>query len=384
MPEPVYRLPPWKQQTVFSTLEETIDWSMEMIGAPQAWKTTRGAYLDPDTQERKQVRILVIDTGVQCGEDGRANHPDLIGNLASGIDFTGSPRGVDDQQGHGTATTSLIGAKNDGRGIIGVASEAEIHHAKALGDDGSGENSWIAKATDYGHDIDADIISFSGGSSSDDPVLRRSIERFISHRSQRFFIAAAGNDGLPNSVNFPAAYPFVLAVGAVDRHMVTARFSSRGSQVDIAGPGVGVKCCARISVYGAFDGTSFACPILAGTSALLLAAYRARKTHATPLDTIEDLIAYLKVSAIKTADHDGTGWGIVNAGDMISRTDEPATPIVPYVEEKFGLFTLHFPARPGDIISLGVDKTTLVEKTRAAALITKVAGALDRIELIPE
>lgn len=382
--DPIFRLPPWQQRTVFSTLAETIDWSMEMIGAPLAWKVTRGAWLDPDTQARKQVRILVIDTGVQVGVDGRANHPDLAGNLKTGIDFTGSPFGVGDRVGHGTATTSLIGAMNDGRGIIGVASEAEIHHAKALGDDGSGENSWVAKAVDYGHDIDADIVSFSGGSSVDDPILRRAIERFIGHRAQRFMIAAAGNDGLPNSVNFPAAYPFVLAVGAVDRNKVTAPFSSRGSQVDIAGPGVGVKACALTSVYGAFDGTSFACPILAGTAALLLAKHRGKKTHATPLNTIEDLIGHLKASAINTNDPEGAGWGIVNAGDMLSRADEPEVPVVPIVEEKFGVFSLHFPARAGDLVSIGIGKTTHAEKARAAALISKVAGALDAIELTPE
>lgn len=381
--EPIYRIPPWRQRTTILTLDERLDWSLEMIGAPEAWKRTRGAWKDPDTGETKKVRILIIDTGVQVGPDGRCNHPDLSGNLASGIDFTGSPFGIGDHQGHGTATTSLIGAKNDGAGIIGVASEAKIDHAKALGDDGTGENRWIARAVDYGHDIDADIISFSGGSAVDDPVLRDAIERFVAHRAQRFFIAAAGNDGLPNSVNFPAAYPFVLAVGAVDRNKVTALFSSRGDQVDIAGPGVGVKCAAIGSRWGAFDGTSFACPIVAGTAALLLAKHRGKKTHNTPLNTIEDLIGHLKASAIKTDDPTGTGWGIVNAGDMLARDDEPEAPKTPIVERRVGPFVFHMPARPGDFASVGLGITTNAEKSAAVGVLSEIAAFVDSIDLQP-
>lgn len=385
--ETVYRLPPYKVRSVFNTLAEVEDWSVRMIGAPDAWKQTRGAYIDPDSGTKKKVKILVLDTGVQTDPvSGRANHPDLAGNLAQGRDFTGSPFGVGDKNGHGTATASLVMAQNDGRGIVGVASEAEVYIAKVLGDDGSGDNRGVAAAVDWGHELDVDVISFSGGSRDPDPTLERAIARFVEARAQRFFVAAAGNEGLPNSVNYPAAYPFVLAVGAVDRNGVTAPFSSRGPAVDIAAPGVGVRAAALVSRYAEFDGTSFACPLTAGVVALVVAKHRSRKTHKTPLKDINDLIGHLKAVATVVGGSvapDEQGFGIVRADLMLAREDDE--PVVAPKPSTFRLGPLEvsMPGKPGAPVSIDWARPIAAgEKELIAGGLVSLASMISQMEIV--
>lgn len=340
---PLYRLPPWSQSATFSTLEQVLDWSMENVGAPAAWKKTRG----------KGVKVLIIDTGVQVGNDGKINHPDLIGAAKAGRDFTGSPFKVGDRQGHGTATFSLMGAQNNETGIVGICCEADFWIAKGLGDDGSGLNQWIAQAVLWGDELDVDVISFSGGAPQWDADLAAAIDTFVGRRKQRFMVAAAGNDGTTNSVNFPASHPKVLAVGAVDKNNNTAQFSSRGDEVDCAGPGVNVRCCNNQGSYGVFNGTSFACPLVAGIVVLMLARHRQMGGGASPLDTFEDLLSHIQKACIPSADADGQGWGLLRADKMEETVGEQ--PTTPTVNAPIGSwFEFNMPAKAGDIFSVGL------------------------------
>ena len=97
--QPVYRLPPVKREAVYVGLSQTTDWGLELFGIPTVWKTTRG----------KDVKVCILDTGVDL------NHPDLQGSILDAKDFTGSPAGPQDVNGHGcidseaTLQTSSLG-----------------------------------------------------------------------------------------------------------------------------------------------------------------------------------------------------------------------------------------------------------------------------------
>lgn len=362
----VYRNPPWTMTNAFSTLEQTLDWSAEVVKAPDAWTKTRGAYKRRDGSIGR-VKVLVIDTGTMCDPlTGKASHPDLIGAYLMGRDFTGSPYGVADRNGHGTATSALICANNNDLGMVGIAADADVYIAKALGDDGSGMNSWIAAAVDWGDELDVDVISFSGGSPQPDADLSAAIDRYLGRRKGRFFIAAAGNDGNPNSVNFPASHPQVLAVGATTRNGQTARFSSRGEQVDCACPGEGVKSCNRDGDYGVFNGTSFACPIAAGIVILCLAHHLDETTeHATPLETFDDLLRHIEKACVPSNDPEGQGFGLLRA-DLMVADDVMTTPAKPIFTVNVGPFTWSVPARAGDLSSIGIAETATPEQRETA------------------
>jgi len=128
-------------------------------------------------------------------------------------------------------------------------------------------------------------------------------------------VAAAGNSG--RSVGYPAAYDGVLAVSATDANDAIAWFSSRGRQVGIAAPGVGVIqqtiCQAgrnKCEIFGTFSGTSMASPHVAGSAALVMGL------GVTDPSAVQ---ADLSATARQTADRqpDLYGAGIVDAGAAV-------------------------------------------------------------------
>jgi subtilisin family serine protease len=76
-------------------------------------------------------------------------------------------------------------------------------------------------------------------------------------------VAAVGNDGPGAPPLYPASYPHVVGVTAVDaRHRVLLE-AARGTQVMFAAPGADMAAAAPLGIYAAVRGTSFAAPIVA-------------------------------------------------------------------------------------------------------------------------
>merc|ERR1711862_418610 len=75
-------------------------------------------------------------------------------------------------------------------------------------------------------------------------------------------IAAAGNDGNTDK-SYPASYPSVVSVAAIDSEENVADFSQVNDQVEISGPGVAVKSTIPNNKYASWDGTSMATPHVA-------------------------------------------------------------------------------------------------------------------------
>ena len=242
---------------------QELPWGVNRIDAEWAWATSRGA----------GVGVAVIDTGID------KDHADLDDNIAGGINFVGKPSWKpadpnkwDDDNGHGTHVAGIIAAEDNDIGVVGVAPSASLFGVKVLDKTGSGYISdviagieWcIAQAAlDNVH-----VINMSLGTDTDVPSLEAACD--LAAAAGLLVVAAAGNDG--TAVDYPGAYSSVIAVAATDINDARPSWSSPGSAVAIAAPGVDVTSTWKGGGYAAKSGTSMATPHVAGTLALNLAA----------------------------------------------------------------------------------------------------------------
>ena len=310
MSDPIFRLPPYELKEVFTQLSQTVDWGHAVIGVPRGWVRNRG----------KGARIAILDTGVQN------NHPDLNGQVIAAKDFTGSGSGHDDRAGHGTHVAGVVAAIDNDTGVVGVAPECNLIIGKVLGDDGSGGDSGIAAGIDWAIAQKAHVISMSLGSSSPSNRIHDAVKRAAA--AGIVIIAAAGNEG-PNqgSVGYPGAFPECVCVGAFDANGKIANFSSRGSQLDVAGPGVNVLSCIPGSKYGRMSGTSMATPYVAGVAALVVGACLA---FSRPTPTSAEFKAMLKgasVDAGATGRDPAFGWGLIDPQFLIDNLGPKPPPV---------------------------------------------------------
>lgn len=213
------------------------------------------------------VTVAVIDTGVDT------HHAELAGRVDGDSDLTGyGPSG----DRHGTAIAGLIAAAADnGVGAYGMAPEAKVVSIKACEPESPtslGARCWsstLARALDAAITLKVPIINMSLGGPRD-PLLERMVAAAVS-RGQ-LIVAAAGNAGPDGAPTYPAAYPGVLAVAAIDSHARLWPGSARGESVAVSAAGVGVPVPVPGETYPAqLSGTSMAAAHVSGVAALLLA-----------------------------------------------------------------------------------------------------------------
>ncbi|MEZ6069387.1 MAG: S8 family serine peptidase [Pirellulales bacterium] len=300
--ETTWRLPPYSVEATFVTLSETVDWGLSNFGIPDQWRDTRGG----------GVRVAVIDTGIE------ASHPDLAGSIDDARDFSGSPFGSEDHVGHGTHVAGTIAARQNDQGVVGVARNAACWWRKYWGTTAAAAAAaWPTGSTGPAR-LAPDVLSMSLGSPVPDRAIRAAIQRAVA--AGKFVVCAAGNEGRPDSVNFPARWPETLAIGAVDRHGRVARFSSRGEQVDVCALG---RTCSRPTWTAAtrnFPGTSMATPFVSGVVALLIAKHR-QQGGGTPIATQQELVDHLRRTAIDAGPQGkdpNYGYGLIDPKSVLA------------------------------------------------------------------
>ena len=301
--ETIFRLPPYEIQEVYIGLSEIQDWGLRMLNIPSLWRQTEG----------EGIKVAVLDTGISL------NHHDLVGSVSryNYKDFTRSPHGIADQQGHGTHCAGIVAARKNNTGIVGVAPKAELIIGKVLGDDGSGSGENIANGIDWAVDKGADIISMSLGAQVDIPVIHESIKRAVSNGT--FFLCAAGNDSL-NYVDYPGAYEETIAVGSINRQKRLSSFSSIGEEVTIVAPGEDINSTYPPNSYAKLSGTSMATPFVAGVAALILSKHK-KYGGDTPINTQKELEEHLAMTAIDLGSigfDNKYGWGLINPEALLS------------------------------------------------------------------
>ena len=292
-------------------------WGMNNIGLQNALK------IHPGTNK---VIVAVIDTGVdythedllpnlwrnlneipnnQIDDDNNGYVDDIIGwdfldNDNKPYDLAATSMGEllnGGNPGHGTHCAGNVAARGEnGKGISGVEPNALIMSLRFIGKNGT--TAAAIKSIKYAVDNGAKVLSNSWGSEGDDPSEpeeNQALKDIIKYAADHdvLFIAAAGNghkgvgynndtDSLPA---VPASYDNdnIISVAALDVNDQLGSFSNWGAQtVDIGAPGVKVFSTTVTNKYSdtvipifnaTWDGTSMACPHVAGAAALYWSAH---------------------------------------------------------------------------------------------------------------
>jgi type VII secretion-associated serine protease mycosin len=300
------------------------EWWLGSLQLNQAWAISRG----------QGVTVAVLDTGVD------PTHPDLAGSVTTGPDYypDGAALGSADWGLHGTAMASLVAGHGHGaggpNGMMGVAPAAKILSLRVLPDDNDrrprppvAARDTLAEAIRYAVDHGAQVISMSLGDSDygaagGRQTEQQAIDYAIAHGV--VLVASAGNSGTTTNVTkYPAAYPGVIAVAAVDSAGAHAPFSERAWYLSVAAPGVDVPGAAPGGQYVIGSGTSPAGAFVAGVAADILS----RQPKLSPAQVRLIIEESAKTGGGWTREN---GWGVVQPAAALRQasavTPQPPVP----------------------------------------------------------
>jgi subtilisin family serine protease len=325
------------------------EWWLPSLDAAAAWRAAPSA--------GQGVTVAVLSTGVDGG------HPDLTGTVTTGPDFakTGRRPGQPFWGDEGTAVAGLIAGHGHGpggaEGVTGIAPGARIlsvqvtlEYNDPLDSDAAVAGllpAAIAAGIRYAVAHGATVISLpldpsamgasgtaatAGGSQAERTAIAYAISRDV------LLVAPAGDNGGGTLVNYPAAYPGVIAVGATARDGALAPFTNTGSYVALTAPGaagpavppapgmtegppVGLTVPAPDGGYQTLASTDMAAALTAGVAALIRGRYP-WLTAAEVTQAIEGGATAHDGPAGSTATGSadaGWGHGALNAGSALTR-----------------------------------------------------------------
>jgi subtilisin len=268
------------------------------------------------------ITVGVIDTGI-CN-----THDDVAPSGGSNCVFeANSEEWYDNDDGHGTHCAGIIAALLNNIGLKGYVPRAKMLSYRVFGPQAEGASTFdIINAIDKAVQDGCDIINMSLTQETAQTSLRVRTEQ--AYEKGVMCVAAVGNQAA-SRVGFPAAFPAVVGVSAFgrfgtysadsihseaestlrssDESCFMAKFSNSGAQVDFCAPGVAIRSTVP-GGYGAWDGTSMACPQVSALAALALATHPELRDARRDGDRVDRLLQLLRKSARPL------GFGVENEG----------------------------------------------------------------------
>jgi subtilisin family serine protease len=181
------------------------------------------------------INVGIADTGLDY------THPDIAPNFRGGTDALtgdGDPFWDNDPaEVHGTHVAGTILAADNGLGVIGVAPQANLFHARVCDANGCPVSAILEGVRFLVEEAGCKVVNLSLGGARGSRTEQRFYE---SMRAQGALVVAAAGNETARKISFPAAFTVNVAVGAVDRDNVHADFSNTGRQIDVSAPGVNV------------------------------------------------------------------------------------------------------------------------------------------------
>lgn len=273
-------------------------WALDYLKATADWQLSKGS----------NVTVAVLDSGV-------ASIPDLGSNVIAGADFSsgtttsGDGKTDTDDNGHGTGMASIIAG--NGTAVSGLAPAAKILPVRIDASSASGLfGPNIAASIRYAVSQHVGVINLSIGGQQDlGPDVSSAIAQAVA--ANIVVVAATGNqDNGSTDVQYPAAYPGVIAVGAIDQSGQIWSQSSYGPRTTLVAPGVQIYRDNNLNQQGTESGTSEAAAYVSATAALVRSAH----PDWTAGQVIRDLIGTADPASGQTAGQhsDQYGYGTVD------------------------------------------------------------------------
>jgi hypothetical protein len=283
--------------------------------APAGW--ARGAVVPPTAPPPvPKVTVGVVDDYIDT----------TLPDLAAQTRILNAPAAI--TGGHGTEVASAISGAINGTGVTGIFPSVPLVNY-GLGQEiscAAAANGILAVVQ-----AKATVINLSFGSSAQCATLFRVVE--AAYGSGTLVVAAAGNEAQQgNAPQYPAAWPHVLSVAAVNETLAPASFSSRNAAVDLAAPGVNVPVDTPLAfdtdgtpdAERLDDGTSFASPIVAGVAAWVWSA-RTTLSNGQVADVLRESARDVATPGYDTQ----TGFGLVNLPNALTAPTPLRDPLEP-------------------------------------------------------
>lgn len=277
---------------VIKSTSQSIPWGIHSTGSYLAHST--------GTVDLSLIKVAVFDTGI-------SEHQDL--HVSGGVSYVDNTLNYWDDHGHGTHIAGTIAALNNDKGVVGAAAGVQLYSVKVMDDTGYGYTSSVLQGIQWAIDNQIDIINMSFTATQYSEALHSAIQ--LAHEAGIIVIAAAGNQGLgENTIKYPALYPEVISVGAIDSSYHRASFSSTGLDLDFVAPGYGILSTTVDGGYGVTSGTSSAAAHVTAAAAWLWASNSSMSA--------EDVQQLLKLTATPLGDKIEYGDGLVNIAKALN------------------------------------------------------------------
>lgn len=288
-------------------------WGIINYNLYSAWEITRGG----------DVNIAIVDQGIS------KKHQDLGVAYSYDSESDSSPSRLLGE--HGTMCAGVAAADfNNNKGIAGVAPKAHLFDISNSLISSPTSQMRRANAIMRAWQAGADIISNSWHSGTEYTAINEAVKDAVTKgRNGKgcVVIFASGND-YRSSVSYPSSLPDVISVGAINNDNLRASFSNYGVGLELVAPGEHIYTTTYDGGYAYANGTSFACPYVAGVAALVISA--------SPELTGEEVRMILGETCTKlssytfsnlTGHDNGTwneeiGYGMVNAYEAVRKARE--------------------------------------------------------------